>query len=479
MTLQRQFGLKRNESVDQMSLNNTFFKSHGAGSVPSKPQSTQNNFYQNTNSKKATLYNNIHNIRSSNSRDRLFSFSVQGNEIRKSYNTINIEKIQNSFQPNPNYQLNFAKNNQNLIISNQTQSSSKKEAVFKIKTRNLKIKNDNFFTENLFQTQNNFEQEKNPKNMSQNFQTNKIHKPVFHEPQSDPTIKSKQVPSYRITTYPKLPDPDSKDNTNDFLKKTSFTFEEELGKGSYAVVYLSTERFSQQKFAIKVYKKDRMNTRIRRKIIEDEVQVLQFCNHKNIMKFHRKIETSSEIHLVLELIRGKSLGHLLKNQPGQFLPEHIAKVLLRKILEALIYLHANHVYHRDLKLDNILIKDDLEPVMIDFGFSCISSPNQSLSLFCGTPNYMSPEIVNKKEYFGGPNDAWSFGVLFYRVVVGNFPFASKSTEELNRKINKLEYQIPKSVSSAAKRVIESLFIIEQSQRSSLDKLMTFRFFLGA
>lgn len=252
---------------------------------------------------------------------------------------------------------------------------------------------------------------------------------------------------------------------------------EELGKGSYAIVYVGTDKLTKTQFAVKVYKKEKMNTRTRRKIIEDEIAVLQLCRHKNVMRYYRRIETTTEIQLILELVKGKSLGALLRAQPNGALSEAQAKPLLSKILDAMAYLHSRNIYHRDLKLDNVLVSDSMEPTIIDFGFSCVALPNQSLCLFCGTPNYMSPEIVAKREYLGGPNDAWAFGVLFFRILVGSFPFASRTTQELNKRIVKADFQLPKSLSCEAKRVVESLLIVEQSQRSSLEKLRSFRFFL--
>ncbi len=92
--------------------------------------------------------------------------------------------------------------------------------------------------------------------------------------------------------------------------------------------------------------------------------------------------------------------------------------------------------HRDIKLENILIVQKTGQVkLIDFGFSCLSK--ERLKIFCGTPSYMSPEIVSKKEYYGGPADIWACGVLLYNLLCGNFPFKSLTTEkELFRKINR-------------------------------------------
>jgi serine/threonine protein kinase len=251
-----------------------------------------------------------------------------------------------------------------------------------------------------------------------------------------------------------------------------------LGKGSYAVVHLATDNYSGRAFAVKVYAKDKMNTRVCAQILKNEIEVLSMCSHPNIVKYYGTLVKPSEVKLVLEYINGKSFNSYLKSQPGQRLPESTAKLILGPLLDALIYLHAQCIYHRDLKLDNILLNELLQPILIDFGFSCFNPTNQSLSLFCGTPNYMSPEIINKRGYMGGPSDAWSFGVLFYRVIVGHFPFASKTTAELNARVNSGHFFIPDTVSDDARRVIGSLLIHNADQRSTLANLKRFKFFIG-
>lgn len=86
------------------------------------------------------------------------------------------------------------------------------------------------------------------------------------------------------------------------------------------------------------------------------------------------------------------------------------------------YLHGLNICHRDLKLENILIDERNNVKLIDFGFSVCSSPDQKLKIFCGTPSYMAPEIVQKKDYSGFATDIWSLGILLYVMLTGNYPF---------------------------------------------------------
>jgi serine/threonine protein kinase len=78
--------------------------------------------------------------------------------------------------------------------------------------------------------------------------------------------------------------------------------------------------------------------------------------------------------------------------------------------------------HRDIKLENIILNENHKTKIIDFGFSIIIPSDKKLSIFCGTPSYMAPEIVAKKDYFGPPVDIWSAGIVLYVMMVGHFPF---------------------------------------------------------
>ena len=86
--------------------------------------------------------------------------------------------------------------------------------------------------------------------------------------------------------------------------------------------------------------------------------------------------------------------------------------------------------HRDIKVENILIGQDLKVKLIDFGFSVIVPPDYNLSIFCGTPSYMAPEIVSKIEYSGPPADIWALGVLLFALLCGKFPFKGSNDKEL-------------------------------------------------
>lgn len=103
-------------------------------------------------------------------------------------------------------------------------------------------------------------------------------------------------------------------------------------------------------------------------------------------------------------------------------------------------MHEMNISHRDIKLENIILDEDLNPKLIDFGFSTCIDPMQKVKIFCGTPSYMAPEVVQRKEYKGETADIWALGVLLFVSLTGFFPFKGQTDEELFKKICSADYQ---------------------------------------
>lgn len=128
----------------------------------------------------------------------------------------------------------------------------------------------------------------------------------------------------------------------------------------------------------------------------------------------------------MEYVGKNSLHSYLRSKNGRRLDEPEAKRVYTQICQAISYCHSKNIAHRDLKLENILIDDDNNVKVIDFGFSICVKPDQTLNIFCGTPSYMAPEIVSKRNYKGFATDVWALGILLFALLCGHFPFRGNS-----------------------------------------------------
>src|SRR5689334_3159288 len=128
------------------------------------------------------------------------------------------------------------------------------------------------------------------------------------------------------------------------------------------------------------------------------------------------------MHLVMEYVGNTSLQSYLKSKATRRVEEPEAKKLFRQLCQGISYCHSKNIVHRDIKLENILLDENLNVKIIDFGFSLSTPLEKTLTVFCGTPSYMSPEIVSKHQYRGGPSDVWALGIVLYALLSGRFPF---------------------------------------------------------
>lgn len=178
----------------------------------------------------------------------------------------------------------------------------------------------------------------------------------------------------------------------------------EIGKGAYAVVKLGINKTTSKKVAIKVYEKINLLDPNKKKNVQREIRILGKLSHSSVIKLFETVETPRSINLILEYIPGSSLHEYIKRKVSHKLEEGEARRIFRQIMEGISYFHSKNVSHRDIKLENVLIDQHQRIKLIDFGFGVYVPETRRVKMFCGTPSYMAPEIVMKKEHLSPPCD---------------------------------------------------------------------------
>jgi tRNA A-37 threonylcarbamoyl transferase component Bud32 len=246
---------------------------------------------------------------------------------------------------------------------------------------------------------------------------------------------------------------------------------EELGKGTYATVRLGLHRSTNEKVAIKIYEKARLLNPSRKKTVEREIKILSKLSHPNIISLLKTVETPNSINLIFEYVSGCSLAEYLKSRSSHKIEEYQAKSIFKQILLALDFCHNLGVSHRDIKLENILMDERHNIKIIDFGFSTYVLSEKKMQLFCGTQNYMAPEILANQQFLGPPTDVWAAGVVLYVLVTGTFPFKALQTKEMFLKIQRGIYNVPPTSSSGVKEVFKRIFEFEPENRPTAGELL--------
>jgi len=332
-----------------------------------------------------------------------------------------------------------------------------------IKKTNLKIKLENKI--NFFPTESiNLEKKEEIKDISR----------INKETEEIKEIKLKSTKIKDINLIKKI-----SNNSEDEIgrkKLEKYEIENTIGKGEYAVVKIGINKITKEKYALKIYEKGKLDNLFRKTCVKSEIEVLYLINHKNIAKIIEDINTNNQIIIVQELVEGSSLKDYyskeLKNK--KYLSDGdliILKNIFKQIFEAMNYLHKNNISHRDIKMENILIKNNYEIKIIDFGFGLYNPQHEVQKFFCGTPKYIAPEILEGKGYLGEEADLWSLGVLIYKIYCNVYPFKGKDDEELYSSIKYGKYKIPDNIPNYVKDIIEKLLIVEPKLRIKCENVV--------
>jgi len=246
-----------------------------------------------------------------------------------------------------------------------------------------------------------------------------------------------------------------------------YEIKSDLGKGAFSVVKLAVNKKSGEKVAIKIIDKKSAATPQDAKRLETEVAILKKINHPNIVSLKDMFETDKELSLVMELVTGGELFDKIVEK-GQY-TEKEASVIVKKMLEAVEYLHSVNIAHRDLKPENLLLKsnDDTEVMISDFGLSKIVGQESMMETACGTPYYVAPEVLSATGY-DKEVDLWSVGVITYLLLCGFPPFYGESLPEVFEQIMKADYDFPDpywtDISQEAKDLISKLLVPDAKKR---------------
>ncbi|KAJ1021937.1 hypothetical protein NDA16_003699 [Ustilago loliicola] len=212
-----------------------------------------------------------------------------------------------------------------------------------------------------------------------------------------------------------------------------------LGQGSFAVVKAVVERSTGEQRALKIIAKKPLKDS-NEKMLKEEITILGKVEHPNIIKMWDLYETREGVFIVTDLCRGGELFDRLVEKVHY--NELDARHIMKQILQGVAYLHEHDIIHRDLKPENILLRDTTDPsgvVISDFGLSRFIPDEGLLMTACGSPQYVSPEVLLGKGYDAAV-DIWSSGVIAYALLGGYTPFYGQDQPSLFQQIIKMEVQ---------------------------------------
>jgi len=228
-----------------------------------------------------------------------------------------------------------------------------------------------------------------------------------------------------------------------------------IGKGSFGKVFLVRKKDDKSVYALKVLNKKSIVERDEVEHTRYERDILTQISFPFLIKLHWTFQTPEALCFIMDYINGGELFYHLQNE-GTFDVERV-RFYSAQILASLEYLHSNGIIYRDLKPENLLISNSGNIIMTDFGLSKVLDDESGgkTETFCGTPEYLAPEILEGKSYGTGV-DWWSFGTLVYEMLSGLPPFYSEDVQEMYTKILTAEIDYGSEIPDDAKDLLSKL-----------------------
>ncbi|KAH7459814.1 hypothetical protein PRIC1_011078 [Phytophthora ramorum] len=255
-----------------------------------------------------------------------------------------------------------------------------------------------------------------------------------------------------------------------------------LGRGGFGEVRLGVHQLTNDKVALKFILKSEMGSLGDVERTTTEIQCLTALNHPSIIKLLRVINEPNHIVLVFELLEGGDLFHYIKQFPGG-LSEEDGVGLFSQIIGGVGYAHNQHICHRDLKLENILLtnKNDISTAKIaDFGLSDFYKPGAMMKTSCGSISYLAPEVFRGTSNAGPPLDVWSLGIILFAIVCGRLPFEGPDLLGTNRprenvirnRIMRCQFKLDEDLSPALTDLVIRMLKPDPNERATIPEIFS-------
>ncbi|XP_063314489.1 serine/threonine-protein kinase PLK4 [Pelobates fuscus] len=243
-----------------------------------------------------------------------------------------------------------------------------------------------------------------------------------------------------------------------------------LGKGSFACVYKAQSINTGIEVAIKMIDKKAMQKVGMVQRVRNEVEIHCQLKHPSILELYNYFEDSNYVYLILEMCHNGEVNRCLKNRKKPF-SEKEARHFMQQIVKGMLYLHSHGILHRDLTLSNLLLSNDMNIKIADFGLAAqLKMPTEKHFTMCGTPNYIAPEIATRSAH-GLESDVWSLGCMLYTFLVGRPPFDTDTVKNTLNKVVLADYEMPNFLSREAKDLIFQLLRKNPADRLSLSSVL--------
>lgn len=274
-----------------------------------------------------------------------------------------------------------------------------------------------------------------------------------------------------------------RDETIEVDPKTKAVFDrkgyvvlKKISEGAFGQVYKAKNVKRGEMDAVKVMDLKRVEAKgMEQKYLDREIKALVSIKHPNVLKVNDIFRAKGKLYIFMEFAPHGTLKEKVKEAPGKYLKERPARRWFRQCVDALVCMHGkHHMAHRDIKLDNVLLDENDNAKLSDFGFARdFDIDGRLATTYCGTEPYYAPEILMKTPYNPFLYDVWSMGVMLFIMLNGKLPFRvdKKHRMECVREMKRMNYNTNPdawdNLSDEVKDLIGAMFIFNPDQRPNI------------
>ena len=246
-----------------------------------------------------------------------------------------------------------------------------------------------------------------------------------------------------------------------------------IGKGGFGEVWKVNHKKTNDLYVIKVLDKSKLKIQNLIKQLNLEIEIMYKVHHPHIMQLINHFEDDDNFFMIMPYASRGQLYNLIKKNTK--LDQKMTAQFLRETISAVKYLHEHNIIHRDIKPENILLDKNYRVKLSDFGWSNFCKPDEKRKTYCGTPEYLSPEMAKKLPH-DYRVDIWSLGVLLFECLAGYPPFSGQNEGELLRNIKQLKIHWPIDFPPLAKNLVLKILKVNPEERPSLDEILKHSWF---
>ena len=257
---------------------------------------------------------------------------------------------------------------------------------------------------------------------------------------------------------------------------TDFNIIKEIGNGTFGKVYLASHKKTKVKYAIKAIDKLNVENQKEKASFNREAEIMYKLDHPNICKLYSHFEDSKYCYFLMQYIPNGDSYSLLKKFGSKPDLKIIASII-RDLIRAIYYLHnmVPKIVHRDIKPENILLDENNNAYLIDFGWSNYIINYRRRNSICGTPIYYPPEMLNDEGH-DERADIWCIGILLFELTTGSIPFECDDEDTVKQNISELNIIWPDNIDPDVKDLCSKILKLNPNQRPSLEQIYEHKFF---